>query len=133
MVGRSVKEWVGKTNDSPVPDRVRIRVLERFGRRCDIQNHGCGRLICPGDAWICDHIKAIINNGENRESNLHPLCEWCNPKKNSDDAKIKSKTYEAKKRHHGIRKSKTPFRGWRKFNKEVVINPAWKERRGGRK
>ena len=43
---RSVPEWVGRTDDTPVPPRVRLRVLERFGRRCD-PTHGCGRPL-PG-------------------------------------------------------------------------------------
>jgi 5-methylcytosine-specific restriction protein A len=57
---------------TPVPPRVRLRVLKRFGRRCD-PARGCGRPLRPGDAWTCDHIEAIINGGPNRERNLHPL------------------------------------------------------------
>jgi len=44
---------------------VRLRVLERFGRRCD-PARGCGRALRPGDAWTCDHIEAVINGGPNR-------------------------------------------------------------------
>jgi hypothetical protein len=38
-----------------------------------------------GDARTCNHIQAIINGGPNRESNLHPLCEWCEPAKTEAD------------------------------------------------
>jgi 5-methylcytosine-specific restriction enzyme A len=79
-MARTLYEWIGKTDETPVPPRVRLRVLQHFGRRCDHVNDGCGRDIRPGDAWSCDHIEAI-NGGPNRESNLHPLCEWCNPPK----------------------------------------------------
>jgi HNH endonuclease len=81
---RSLPEWIGLTDDTPVPPRVRLRVLERFGRRCD-PARGCGRPLRPGDAWTCDHIEAVINGGANRERNLHPLCEWCEPPKTQAD------------------------------------------------
>jgi HNH endonuclease len=42
---------------------------------------GCGRTLHPCDAWTCDHIQAVINGDPNRESNLHPLCEWCEPRR----------------------------------------------------
>ena len=89
---RSLAEWIGRSDDTPVPPRVRLRVLERFGRRCD-PNLGCGRQLRPGDAWTCDHVVAVINGGPNRESNLHPLCEWCEPPKTEADVHEKSRSY----------------------------------------
>ena len=89
---RSVPEWIGKTDDTPVSPRVRLRVLERFGRRCDPAG-GCGWPIRPGDAWTCDHLQAIVNGGANRENNLHPLCSWCEPPKTRSDVKLKSDAY----------------------------------------
>lgn len=99
---RSVAEWIGRSDDAPVPPRVRLRVLERFDRRCDTEL-GCGRQICPGDRWTCDHAVAIINGGENRERNLHPLCAWCDPPKTRADVREKSRTYRARLRHAGIK------------------------------
>jgi 5-methylcytosine-specific restriction protein A len=99
---RSLAEWIGRTDDTPVPPRVRLRVLERFGRRCD-PGLGCGRPLRPGDAWTCDHIEAIINGGANRESNLHPLCEWCEPLKTEADVHEKSRSYRRRLRHAGIK------------------------------
>jgi len=29
---RSIPEWIGRIDDTPVPPRVRLRALERFGR-----------------------------------------------------------------------------------------------------
>ena len=83
-------EWIGKNDDTPVPPRVRLRVLQRFGRRCD-PNGGCGRPIRPGDKWTCDHRAALINGGRNRELNLRPLCEWCDTNKTAVDVAEKSK------------------------------------------
>lgn len=101
-MARTVTEWRGRTDDTPVPPRVRLRVLERFDRRCD-PTLGCGRPIRPGDRWTCDHVEALINGGENRERNLHPLCEWCEPPKTAADVREKSRNYRARLRHAGIR------------------------------
>lgn len=99
MMSRSLPEWVGRTDDSPIPPRVRLRVLDRFSRRCD----GCGRSIAPGVAWACDHVTALVNGGRNREGNLHPLCAWCHPGKTGADLAEKSKVYDLALRHAGIR------------------------------
>jgi len=96
---RTVPEWIGRTDDTSAPPRVRLRVLERFGRRCD----ACGRALRPGDRWTCDHIVALINGGENREKNLHPLCAWCEPAKTAADVAEKSRSYRVRLHHAGIR------------------------------
>lgn len=102
---RSVAEWKGKTDDTPVPNRVRLRVFLRHDGIC----HCCGRKIYSGDAWVCDHVVAIVNGGENRESNLKPLCDWCDKKvKTPDDVAKKSLTYRKQSAHLGLRKKKGP-------------------------
>ena len=118
---RSLPEWIGNTDDTHVPPRVKLRVLKLYGRRCDPAHGGCGRELGPGDAWTCDHIVAIINGGENRERNLHPLCEWCHPPKTGADVAEKSRMYRAQLRHAGIKvRAKgrplpgTVASGWRK-------------------
>lgn len=101
-MARSIPEWIGRTDDAPMPPRVRLRVLERFGTRCD-RAGGRGRPIRPGDKWICDHRLAIINGGENRENDLHPLCESCEPTKTAADVGEKSRDYRVRLRHAGIK------------------------------
>jgi hypothetical protein len=113
---RSTPEWIGKTDDTPIPDRVRIRVFEAHGGRC----HSCRRTITAGERWTCEHVQAICNGGENRESNLDVTCAWCLPGKNAADVKIKAKSYAVRKRHVGVRKPRTITR-WRKFSGEIVI------------
>lgn len=115
MIGRSVPEWIGKTPDDPFPPRVRKRILERHGRRCA----ECTRPIRSGDKWTCDHKIALINGGENRESNGQPLCEWCNPEKNAADVAEKSKVAAMAYADLGLKKPKRPMpgsraSGWRK-------------------
>jgi len=100
-MSRRVPEWVGKTDDTPVPPRVKIRVLDRYFGLCD----ECTWPI--GDSkWTCDHRVAIINGGENRERNLRPICIPCNKEKNKLDMEIKSKITRIRKRHLGLRKAK---------------------------
>lgn len=136
---RSLPEWIGATADTPVPPRVRLRVLEKFHWRCDAEAHGCGRPIRSVDHWTCDHKKALIKGGENRESNLHPLCEWCDPPKTAADQAEKSYDYRVKARHAGIslrkgrplpggrddRRKKTFYRGV----VDRVTNQPWQGRR----
>lgn len=112
---RSVTEWRGKTPDTPIPPRVRLRVLDRFDKACGC----CGRHIHPGDKWICDHKEAIILNGPNRENNLWPLCDWCAPIKDRFDVHAKSVIARKRMRHYGIRRRQyrpllgTIASGWR--------------------
>lgn len=92
---RSVPEWVGKSDDTPAPPRVRLRVWDRCQGKC----HRCVRKIPVGDAWILEHLIALINGGKNRESNLCLTCSWCKPIKDAEDVAEKSKTYAVRAKH----------------------------------
>jgi 5-methylcytosine-specific restriction protein A len=99
MTARSVPEWIGKTPDTPAPPRVRLRVFEAFGGRCAI----CGCKIGATVKWALDHIIALINGGENRESNLQPICDGCHKIKTRADVAEKSKTSRIREKYLGIR------------------------------
>lgn len=113
-MSRAVPEWIGKTPDSAIPPRVRVRVFERDGGRC----RSCQRKLAPGDKWQPDHQVALINSGENRESNLRVLCDWCHKQKTRADVAQKARSYKRRKRHYGVRAKKyrwacgkdTPFK-----------------------
>lgn len=112
---RSLPEWRGATPDTPAPPRVRLRVWDRCEGRCD----SCGRKISAGETWTLEHRKALINGGENRESNLGVTCRFCLPAKNSADVAEKAVTYRKRAKHLGLRKSARPIpgskaSGWRK-------------------
>lgn len=92
---RSVAEWIGATPDTGIPPRVRLRVWDR----CKGQCHRCSRKIPVGDAWIVEHLTALINGGENRESNLGLTCSWCKPLKDAEDVAEKAKTYAVRSSH----------------------------------
>lgn len=113
---RSVPEWIGKTDDQAPPPRVRVRVFERHNGRC----HQCSRKIAPGDKWTLEHVKALVNGGENRESNLAITCSWCLPGKNAEDVAEKARVYRKRAKHIGA-KTKRPFPGGKqnKWKKKV--------------
>lgn len=95
---REVPEWIGKTPDTPIPPRVRLRVFEAYGGRC----HWSGQKIKPGDQWDVDHVVALINGGENRESNLAPILRGKPHKeKTAADVAVKSKVARMKAKHLG--------------------------------
>jgi len=102
---RAVSEWFGKTDDTAIPARVRLRVFEQCRGLCS----SCQRKLYPGDKWDCDHRIALINGGENREGNLRLLCAWCHKAKTRQDVAIKSKTYRVRSRHLGIRPQRPSF------------------------
>ena len=92
---RSVALWIGKTDDTPAPPRVRLRVWDRCEGKC----HRCGRKIPTGDAWIIEHLIALINGGSNAEANLCLTCSWCKPLKDAEDVAEKAKTYAVRAKH----------------------------------
>ncbi len=97
---RAVEEWIGKTDDTPVPDRVKLRVFQAHGGICHIAN----RKIMPGEPWDAEHVKAIINGGENRENNLAPALRDKHPIKTARDMAEKARTYRKRKSNLGIKK-----------------------------
>lgn len=105
---RSVPEWRGKTHDSPIPPRVRLRVFERHNGCC----HLSGRVIRAGEPWECDHKHALALGGEHRESNLVPVLREPHREKTKQDVALKSKVYRKKAAFLGIkRKSGRPIPG----------------------
>jgi 5-methylcytosine-specific restriction protein A len=100
---RDVPEWVGASDSTAVPSRVRLRVFDRDKGRCQC---GCNQLIRPGDSWETDHEIAIANGGANRETNLRTLLAKHHKIKTAADIAEKSKTYERRLKHVGIKKKK---------------------------
>lgn len=114
-MSRSVNEWIGATPDARIPPRVRLRVFERHGGIC----HLTGVKITARDKWDCDHVIALINGGEHKESNLAPALRKAHRVKTAHDVKLKAKTARIRMRRAGIKKPRTITR-WRKFNGDIV-------------
>lgn len=106
--GRAVPEWIGATPDTPVPEKVKLRVLLRYERRC----HWTGVLIRPADDWDVDHVTALINGGENREANLAPILRGkAHKEKTAKDRQEADKVRRLREKHYGLRKP----RAFRRF------------------
>jgi 5-methylcytosine-specific restriction protein A len=118
VTARSLPEWIGKTADEKIPPRVRLRVFDRAKGHCQ----SCTRKIMGGDAWQADHVKAIINGGQNREANLQLLCGWCHAEKTRSDVGEKAATYRKRSRDRGIKKPRSITR-WRGFDNRIIEKP----------
>lgn len=118
--GREVDEWVGKTADTKVPPHVRARIFQRCGGRCHIS----GRQIRAGEPWDLDHIKALEDGGEHRESNLAPALKDKHIEKTAAENRQRATERRKFQKHHGVKASCQGFRGWRKFDGTIV----WKDR-----
>lgn len=110
-MARAVEEWIGKTDDTPVPDRVRLRVFDKHNGRCYI----CTRKILAGEYWEADHIHALVNGGPNRESNLAPACCNCCRPKTATDVAEKSAVATKRKKHILPHESKGRLRSRNSF------------------
>ena len=122
LTGRTTEEWIGKTPDTAIPARVKLRIFEAHGGRCYLS----GRKINPGDAYDFDHKLALCNGGENRESNLAPVLRVEHRKKTADDVNIRAKADRVRKKHLGIWKPKTIVPGskaspWKKRADGTVV------------
>lgn len=71
----------------------------------------------PGDKWQVDHVIALINGGENRESNLAPILDAPHKEKTREDVRLKSKVARTKAKHLGL-KPKSSF-GNPRFKKKL--------------
>jgi 5-methylcytosine-specific restriction endonuclease McrA len=108
---RSVPEWIGKSHNTPIPPRVKLRIFERDKGRCHIS----GRLIRAGEKWDADHIVALCNGGEHRESNLAPALSKPHREKTAEDVAEKANVYRKRSKHLGLRPTRqkiksAPFR-----------------------
>ena len=100
---REVDEWIGRTDDTPPPARVKARVWKL--------NPNCVKCGLPTNDSTrkpqFDHIVALVNGGENREANIQILCAGCHRVKTWNDVAVKSSTARRLKRRLGLQKRRT--------------------------
>lgn len=99
---RTISEWIGRTDDTPAPPRVRVRVYERYKGICQLSM----RQIQAGEKWELNHSIALIEGGENRESNLEPVLVDPHKKETKRQMAVKKKVSDIKKKHLGITQPK---------------------------
>lgn len=115
---RSTPEWIGRSNDSPIPDRVKERIAAKAGDCCA----QCSRTVGGPLRAEFDHLIALAIGGQNREGNIRLLCHECHAAKTKLDVKLKAKAVRIRKRHLGIKKPRTITR-WRRFDGSPVTAP----------
>lgn len=114
---RSVPEWIGKTDDTRIPPRVRMRIWIAAGGCC--QGELCGRRILTGERWCVDHIIPLCEGGEHRESNLQILADCCHKGKSAAEMTRKARSDRMRLRHLGIKRPRKITR-WRRFDGSPV-------------
>ncbi len=119
--GRSVREWIGETGDAMPPATVRLRILRRFNRTCQLT----GVIIADGQPFDLEHKKPLEDGGENRESNLVPVLRLPHELKTAAEKKRQAKADRLAKRAHGLLpspKKKIHSRGFGKIEKQRKID-----------
>jgi 5-methylcytosine-specific restriction protein A len=105
-MSRRTPEWIAKHDDEAIPPRVKVRVFEAHGGICHLSQ----RKIMAGDQWDCDHIIALCNGGQHRETNLAPALRDKHREKTAEDVAAKSKSAKVRAHHLGV-KTGRPFPG----------------------
>ena len=98
-MARTVSEWIGRSDDHRAPGKVRQKVFDRERGCC----HLCSQPIQAGEAWDLDHVIALINGGENRETNLKPAHRKCHKDKTARDVAEKAKVAAIRQRFTGAK------------------------------
>lgn len=116
-MSRSIDEWIGATDDTIPPPRVRLRVFDRHDGRC----HLCTGRIAAGTYWQADHVIALVNGGKNVESNLAPACRNCCYGKTAEDVREKSDIADKRKKHILPKQSKwqKPPKGYNAWTRRI--------------
>lgn len=106
---RPVPEWHGTRPETALPARVKLRILAQQEDCCA----ECGRQFSPACPPEFDHERALVNGGQNRESNLRALCEFCHAPKTARDVAEKAKVARVRAKHLGLKeKPRVPVGGW---------------------
>lgn len=111
-MARKVPEWIGKTPDSMPSAKVRQRIYDREKATCYL----CKGEIQPGQGFDLDHKDALIDGGENRESNLFPTHPKCHKVKTAQEAIERAPIERKRQKHTGAKRKKQPIRS-RPFEK----------------
>lgn len=121
---RAVTEWIGRTDDASVPPRVRLRIFTAHHGVC----HLSGRKILPGERWELEHVVALCNGGEHRESNLAPALVAPHKVKTAKDVAEKAMTDRRRKKHLGIKTTSRPMPGSRASGWKKTFANGWVRR-----
>ena len=107
---RSVKEWIGRTANSRIPDSVKSRIREKQGQKCAISE----RPFQVGDLVEFDHVIPLKDwTGEghgNRESNIQAILSANHKIKTAIENSARAKVKRVKFKHEGTTRPKQKMR-----------------------
>lgn len=123
---RKVPEWIGKTDETTPPPRVKARIVMAQDGICAC---GCGqKLAMSGERIEFDHKQALILGGENRETNLRALRSPCHKTKTREDVAQKSKEARKRSKHLGFHKPRSVLAGSRASKWKAKVGGGWVRR-----
>jgi 5-methylcytosine-specific restriction protein A len=120
MTGRARPEWIADHPDQAVPKLVKLRIWEREEGRCYLTGLKINAL---KDAFEYEHVIALANGGQHRESNIRLALTDAHKAKTRADIDVTVKTRRQRLKHLGQwPKSKTPLRsrGFAKTRPEIA-------------
>lgn len=118
-MARTVENWVGKTDDAKIPDRVKLRIWIRERGR----DYLTGDLIRPGEPYEFEHELALCNGGKHSEDNIRLVKKGkAHKAKTARDLKQRVRNDKATKQHAGIKKDRKITK-WRRFDGSIVEAP----------
>lgn len=83
-----LKEWIGRTPEAMPGQTILLRLYAKQNGICAC---GCGQVMnLNRDRIDCDHKLALIDGGENKESNLQLLLHACHKAKTAKEATARS-------------------------------------------
>lgn len=103
---RATEEWSSDNPDAAIPERVKARIFARYGGKCALT----GKRLMPGEIDY-DHIIALRDGGEHRESNLRPVWRKKHREKTAQENSERAKVNRLNRKHFQPRpKGKIPSR-----------------------
>ncbi len=103
-MARSVREWIGKTDDAAPPKLCRLRILDRQGDKCALTGEPFTTKAKPQ----FDHITPLWLGGKNCESNLQAIHRDPHKAKTAAEATVRAKVNANRANDRGI---KSPPKG----------------------
>lgn len=108
---RKTPAWMGARDETPPPTRVKARIVLRQDGVCAC---GCGvSLGIAAEGIEFDHIIALINGGQNCETNLQALRKPCHAMKTKADVAEKATVARKRAKHLGLDRPKATLPGSR--------------------
>jgi 5-methylcytosine-specific restriction protein A len=120
LTTRERPEWVATSPDQAIPKIVKLRIWEREGGRCYLTGR---KIDAVRDAFEYEHVIALANGGQHRESNIRLALKDAHKVKTRADIDTAVKTRRQQLKHLGQwPKSKTPLksRGFQKTRGETA-------------